>query len=834
MLDPHSSVEDDINIEEKANTMGATRNINATRITALQERKKHIEDTLTQRNLELRELCIQEAELTGITPPEMPLEPGETAPLIRRRVGTAYQLPEKLIKNANNNKDEMIAELELQIQVHANMADAALGLANEHNMSKTMKRQHRTEYQKYKKQCMDLQEKLSVLKERAAAEHLKQKKKLRTPDAVDDNMSLSTIINDPYGKSDARHSLCSLKHNVPSTVEYRYPRDTLKPTYRLSEIPHVGHQSSKQEDLLNSGFYRLSLNGYNKYMERRENINNIYPSPSYSIQHQNVFQYNMMHNYQMQSQQQHTLHYQHASPHTSQHSPHLSQHSSHSSQHSPHLPQNSPHLSRHSPHLSQHSPHLPQHSPHLPQHSPHLPQHSPQVPQHSPHMSQHSPHYAHLSQSSSHSSQHSLMSQHSPQKSQHSPQISHRASQYQQYASDFAESGNRQSSPTASLSPKSQYYPSHAILSKQGYRQYESEVMVRNPHQIQPHQQYEQMNVTTSGLGGYWKKTGNGEHVWYSSNMIDAAWQPDKRFGSLDRRKTKKMTSRISPNIDNKSATLSSVPNYQSQVRSASVKTSQVINRRSQDEGQLVRTQSLGSVGAVTVDSVYPTDDSSSFGSDNRPFDGSQTLKRHKEKEWVETSLDGPVAAAQPRAPTPQRLASPPLRTDEKPAIEIPAESNPSLKTTDPNIEILNNNIPKNCMVVQAGHCKPYHEETKPFEMSDFYKYSTKFKKSPVKRTDVPNGGQNGGNPNAQRSLGETFEENSPSPYSPTSPIYTNNMTSRTALEESGSLNASLDLEQIAVSEHFSDEMNAWYKDQRKNNNNTRASSKSRSTATLV
>lgn len=64
----------------------------------------------------------------------MPLEPGESFPSIRRRVGTAYQLPENLLKNSN--KDELISDLELQIQLHANLAEAALGLAKETNSSK--------------------------------------------------------------------------------------------------------------------------------------------------------------------------------------------------------------------------------------------------------------------------------------------------------------------------------------------------------------------------------------------------------------------------------------------------------------------------------------------------------------------------------------------------------------------------------------------------------------------------------------------------------------------------------------------------------------------------
>lgn len=78
----------------------------------------------------------------------------------------------------------------------------------------------------------------------------------------------------------------------------------------------------------------------------------------------------------------------------------------------------------------------------------------------------------------------------------------------------------------------------------------------------------------------------------------------------------------------------------------------------------------------------------------------------------------------------------PPIQSpiSPKPPLEIPAESNPSPRVPEPpNIEMLNNNIPKNCTIVQAGVCKPYHEETKPFEMSDFYKYSTKYKKSPQK-----------------------------------------------------------------------------------------------------
>lgn len=115
--------------------MGASGNPNAARLTELQERKKVIEETLAKKNQELKQLCIQEAELTGIMPPEIPLEPGETPPSFRKRVGTTFQLPQNLLNNLNN-EEESIAKLELEMQIQAKLADAASLLAADGNISK--------------------------------------------------------------------------------------------------------------------------------------------------------------------------------------------------------------------------------------------------------------------------------------------------------------------------------------------------------------------------------------------------------------------------------------------------------------------------------------------------------------------------------------------------------------------------------------------------------------------------------------------------------------------------------------------------------------------------
>lgn len=66
-------------------------------VASLQSRRKALESKITEKNRELKRLCIQEAELTGSLPPEIPLDPGETPPTFRRRIGTSFTYPENLI-----------------------------------------------------------------------------------------------------------------------------------------------------------------------------------------------------------------------------------------------------------------------------------------------------------------------------------------------------------------------------------------------------------------------------------------------------------------------------------------------------------------------------------------------------------------------------------------------------------------------------------------------------------------------------------------------------------------------------------------------------------------
>ena len=71
---------------------------------ALQARRDALEAKLAERTAELRMLCMKEAELTGQLPAELPLEPGEPVPQIRRRMGTAFTLPETLINRLRGSQ----------------------------------------------------------------------------------------------------------------------------------------------------------------------------------------------------------------------------------------------------------------------------------------------------------------------------------------------------------------------------------------------------------------------------------------------------------------------------------------------------------------------------------------------------------------------------------------------------------------------------------------------------------------------------------------------------------------------------------------------------------
>ena len=76
----------------------------STRLQWLRQRREALQEKLAQKNNELKNLCVEEAELTGVLPPEIPLEPGESPPVFRKKVGTTFTYPQNLINKLKTNE----------------------------------------------------------------------------------------------------------------------------------------------------------------------------------------------------------------------------------------------------------------------------------------------------------------------------------------------------------------------------------------------------------------------------------------------------------------------------------------------------------------------------------------------------------------------------------------------------------------------------------------------------------------------------------------------------------------------------------------------------------
>ncbi|KAJ0068343.1 hypothetical protein NL108_005928 [Boleophthalmus pectinirostris] len=78
--------------------------LQAERLTALQQKKKALEALLNNRVGELKQVCLQEAELTGKLPRVFPLESGEKPPLVQRR---AHLAPNTKIEDETAQRKQM-------------------------------------------------------------------------------------------------------------------------------------------------------------------------------------------------------------------------------------------------------------------------------------------------------------------------------------------------------------------------------------------------------------------------------------------------------------------------------------------------------------------------------------------------------------------------------------------------------------------------------------------------------------------------------------------------------------------------------------------------------
>ncbi|XP_017322343.1 innate immunity activator protein [Ictalurus punctatus] len=129
----------------------------STHTRAMRLKHQALEDRLELCLLELKKLCIREAELTGKLSSDYPLLPNEKPPQIRRRVGASFKLDEGLLPHGDGEESELHsleADLALQRQIY----EAARRLSLEEHISKPVRKSRLQQCKREEKKMKELQE----------------------------------------------------------------------------------------------------------------------------------------------------------------------------------------------------------------------------------------------------------------------------------------------------------------------------------------------------------------------------------------------------------------------------------------------------------------------------------------------------------------------------------------------------------------------------------------------------------------------------------------------------------------------------------------------------
>uniref|UniRef100_A0A3Q2CXN1 Cytohesin Ubiquitin Protein Inducing domain-containing protein n=1 Tax=Cyprinodon variegatus TaxID=28743 RepID=A0A3Q2CXN1_CYPVA len=158
---------------------------------ALKLKHQSLEERLELCLLELRKLCIREAELTGSIPSDFPLMPDEKPPRVRRRIGASFKLDEGLIHQ--DQQDSELQALETDLAVQRQIYEAARKLSLEENLSKPQKKSRLQQCKREEKKVKDLQE--AVFQHRIKSECNSPCISISSsPSKTSDDSSLSDVV----------------------------------------------------------------------------------------------------------------------------------------------------------------------------------------------------------------------------------------------------------------------------------------------------------------------------------------------------------------------------------------------------------------------------------------------------------------------------------------------------------------------------------------------------------------------------------------------------------------------------------------------------------------
>lgn len=203
---------------------------------AMKIKHQVLQERLERCLLELRQLCIREAELTGKLSDDFPLKPGEKPPQIRRRVGAAFKLDELSLPQRAGDSElcAIDAELALQMKIY----EAARGLCDEKRLSKAVRKSRL-------QQCKREELKLKTLQETAFKLRLEHGRtsplpalNITQPDqGTSDDSSLSdSVVQDDEVTSQSSQLFPSEPDGLPPSVPLSTPST---PCSSLHSSPYV-------------------------------------------------------------------------------------------------------------------------------------------------------------------------------------------------------------------------------------------------------------------------------------------------------------------------------------------------------------------------------------------------------------------------------------------------------------------------------------------------------------------------------------------------------------------------------------------------------------------
>ncbi|KAA0707708.1 Innate immunity activator protein [Triplophysa tibetana] len=211
-------------------------------------KQQSLEDRLKLCLLELKKLCIREAEITGHLSSDYQLLPGEKPPQIRRRIGAAFKLdePSFLQRPEDSELSSVEAGLALQQQIYL----AAQRLCQEEHRSKGVKRSRQQQYLREEKKLKDLQEALFRLQLERSRSSPRPGMIAQKGTSDDSSLSDSAVLDEEELASQCSQHYSELPapavdpHPPPLSSFHSTPYIPTTPSYRPPEV--IIHQTPPQ------------------------------------------------------------------------------------------------------------------------------------------------------------------------------------------------------------------------------------------------------------------------------------------------------------------------------------------------------------------------------------------------------------------------------------------------------------------------------------------------------------------------------------------------------------------------------------------------------------